>query len=716
MKRSIMALVIAIVLIIAGIGGFFGYEYTHQVKTNLKTMYLTTFTNPSSIQTFQLSVMEQDLRAIGLPVSIQLVSPTVIGSYLTPNGTPNFVGFGWFPDWPDPVGQQLIPITASFDGGAIGYNMAWLDNSTLNSLYPQIMFETNLTQQMKQVVEAYHIIYNLTPYIWFPNPDTYFFVQPYVNNFTYNPYDTYFYNMMSYNYSYNVNGIKAPTDGVLTDVAADGAISPPDFLDPSVGFDIEDGPLFTAVYQQLVELNGTNYLQVVPVIASNYSVGTGTHLYQNYTFNIRKNVTFSNGDPVNATTVWFSFYRTIVMAQGPSVANYADLLFNSTSYEYTAPYSIPWGFEHAMRYVYNTTGKPSWMQFPFPTNYSNTNASNVKFAAEFLANMLSHFDPWSNATQAALISYTNQAVSVPGYRPGEVSYKVDMNTIYPYRFFLSDIAEWWGNIADPIFIDSHGGVTADGTNEYIDASGMPGTGPYSISAIGASLSSITLVSNPHYWGRSYWANNDLPAVAQPAHIPTLILDYGIEHSGRVSGFLDNDYQISYVSIPYISSIAGASPYSSLPLSSFFKNFGANPGVIPWSMNTQLYPTNILDFRKAVVYALNYSEIEHPYYYNSQYLAQNYIGPISPQFASYYDNATAGLSPQQYNITKAEYYLNLAGQQGKFFVTLPNGTILGDKALAKKYTVLEISGLSQFSLFEDMILSAETKLSFMPFLG
>lgn len=171
-----------------------------------------------------------------------------------------------------------------------------------------------------------------------------------------------------------------------------------------------------------------------------------------------------------------------------------------------------------------------------------------------------------------------------------------------------------------------------------------------------------------------------------------------------------------MSIPYISSIAGVSPYSSLPLQSFFKNFGANPGVIPWSMNTQLYPTNILDFRKAVEYAINYTEIEHPYNYKGHYLAQNYIGPISPQFSSYYDNATAGLSPQQYNITKAEYYLNLAGQQGKFFVTLPNGTVLGDKALAKKYTVLVLSGLSEFSLFENMIFSAETKLYLSAILG
>ncbi|WP_297217932.1 ABC transporter substrate-binding protein, partial [Thermoplasma sp.] len=247
------------------------------------------------------------------------------------------------------------------------------------------------------------------------------------------------------------------------------------------------------------------------------------------------------------------------------------------------------------------------------------------------------------------------------------------------------------------------------TNEYIDSNGMPGTGPYMISAIGASLSSITLVSNPHYWGIPYWQNKDLPAVAQPAHISTLILDYGIEHSGRVSGFLDNDYQISYVSIPYIGSIAGASPYDSMPLNSFFKNFGANPGVIPWSMNTQVYPTNILDFRKAVEYAINYTEIEHPYYYMGQYLAQNYIGPISPQFSNYYDNATRGLAPQQYNLTKAEYYLNLAGEQGKFFVTLPNGTILGDKALAKKYTVLALSGLNEIILLQEMIYSAEAKI-------
>ena len=36
----------------------------------------------------------------------------------------------------------------------------------------------------------------------------------------------------------------------------------------------------------------------------------------NYTFVLRHGVTFSNGDPFNAYVMWYSVYRTLVMAAG----------------------------------------------------------------------------------------------------------------------------------------------------------------------------------------------------------------------------------------------------------------------------------------------------------------------------------------------------------------------------------------------------------------
>jgi ABC-type transport system substrate-binding protein len=53
----------------------------------------------------------------------------------------------------------------------------------------------------------------------------------------------------------------------------------PDALDPAIGFEDQDEPVFTSVFQELVDFNGTNYTQIVPVLASHWTEKND----QNYT-------------------------------------------------------------------------------------------------------------------------------------------------------------------------------------------------------------------------------------------------------------------------------------------------------------------------------------------------------------------------------------------------------------------------------------------------
>jgi len=650
LKRKIVVIALVIVVIVAGIGAYFAYRYS-QKKTNLPELSLTTLAPVNSLDEYQLTVLVNDFSAIGVPVGIKLVSAVISDGWLTPNGTPRMTDLGLGLDWPDPVSQELVPISDYTDGGIS--NLAWVNNSTLQSMYPQIEFQTNKTKQIDMVREAYNIIYNLTPYIWIPNPDTYFFVQPYVHNFVFNNYNEYFYNMMYY--SPGSDGLSPSNNSTLTDVSAADQLAAPDYMDPATGFYTQDGPLYTALYQELIELNGTSVTHVVPVLAKNYTIQN----YQNYTFTLRKDVTFNNSAPMNASDVWFSLYRTIVMGQGPGATNYGAFLFNDTQFADTL-IALPWGFESALRAAH--------VALPYPGNTSNLNYSNVNFSANYLANMLSNFSPWNNATQREIMDYPDQAVVVNYSDP----YTVQVKSLEPYRFFLEDLSQWWGAVTDPIFIDQHGGVSSMGSNSYTDQYGVPGTGPYEFQSIGSTFSTIVLKANPNYWAIG---KSGIPAVAQPAHIRTIVLDFTISHADRVEGFIHNDYQISFVSQRYIGSIANVKPYSSLPMSSYFSNYGAQPSLYYVSMNTQRYPTSILDFRLALAYSVNYSAIDQSYYYGSKYLANNYLGPISPNFGPYYN--PGGLSCITYNLKLAEHYINLAGIQGHFFVTLKNGTKLGD---------------------------------------
>ncbi|TRM73427.1 hypothetical protein DJ528_11740 [Sulfolobus sp. B5] len=100
-------------------------------------------------------------------------------------------------DWPDPVFQQLLPLTDAFFGGISG-NWAWVNLTILQNMYNTLPFITNQTQQLQLVAQAYKIIYNYAPYIWMPTPTLYYLVQPYVKGFVAQELAYYFYNMLYY--------------------------------------------------------------------------------------------------------------------------------------------------------------------------------------------------------------------------------------------------------------------------------------------------------------------------------------------------------------------------------------------------------------------------------------------------------------------------------------------------------------------------------------
>ena len=87
------------------------------------------------------------------------------------------------------------------------------------------------------------------------------------------------------------------------------------------------------VYQPLVTLNGsllyqTGDIQILPVLASSWTVSPdGT----TYTFNLRQNVTFSNGDPFNAYQVWGQMYGLYYLSGNSSSFLNAYNVFNFTN-------------------------------------------------------------------------------------------------------------------------------------------------------------------------------------------------------------------------------------------------------------------------------------------------------------------------------------------------------------------------------------------------
>ncbi len=443
---------------------------------------------------------------------------------------------------------------------------------------------------------------------------------------------------------------------VFTDTSQTAA---PEQLDPATGFFTTNGPLFQSLFQTLVEFNGSS-TSVVPVLASSYTIVND----QNYTFDLRTYANFSNGQQLNASSVWFSFYRGILMGQGPYSSDYPGILFNGTAYGITT-YSIPNGSIQALRSAGYSIPKAPTTGFGTAT-YNNSLNLTYKTAATDLADILSHFN--YNATEMKVMSYPGQALVVNS------NFNVSINTMVPYAYLLSDIAGWWGDIVEPSDVDAHGGVVPSSPNSYIDDHSVIGSGPYVISSIGKGFSTIVLKANPDYWVVDH--TNVVPSIAQPAHIKKVVIKYGLSHTDREEDFDKNISQISTVGPTSFKSMIDDYHISADRNTSLVKVY-PETGVFYISMNTQRSYTGNATFREALYDALNYTDEMEAYdnNYNHTPLAYLELGPLSPVYGTAYYNPNNYSLPAQ-NLAGAEHNLTLFLDKYSMYVKLPNGTKLG----------------------------------------
>ncbi len=437
---------------------------------------------------------------------------------------------------------------------------------------------------------------------------------------------------------------------VFTDVSQ---TSPTGSLDPATAFFTTDGPLFTALFQGLTEFNGSSSSQVVPVLAQSYTV----HNDQNYTFNLHTDAKFSNNQSLNASAVWFSFYRGLIMGGGPYVSDYSGILYNGTAYLKTT-IVLPWGIIGALKFA------------GYKGLSTDNMSDNYKTAAIDLDNILSNFN--YNTTEKKVMSYKDQALVVNS------NYNVSMNTLNKYSFLLQDVAGWWGDIVEPSYIDAHGGVQYNTQNSYINLNGAIGSGPYEISSVGKGFSTLTLKANPDYWvTNSMVSNNTVPSIAQPAHIKTIVIKYGLSHTDRVESFDRNESQISTVSPGSFKNIINGFYDKSEANGNLSRSY-PEIGTFYISMNMERSYTDNTHFREALYAALNYTEETSVYdnNYNGTPEAYAELGPLSPGYGKAFYNPNNHSLPAQ-NLKVAEGNIATAGSELHFYVKLPNGTKLGD---------------------------------------
>jgi len=356
------------------------------------------------------------------------------------------------------------------------------------------------------------------------------------------------------------------------------------------------------VYQPLTTLNGSllyqaGDIQVVPVLATGWSISPdGT----TYTFDLRQNVTFSNGDAFNAYQVWGQMY----------------------------------GF-------YYLSGNSS----SFLNAYNIFDVSNVTFGPATLALM----------AQSGLINPSSSLTTImmnsawPIYVTGPYQIVFRMKT--GFQWLPEVLASWAGLLFDTQYVLQNGGFgTPVAYNTAFNQHPMPGTGPYVVTTVSEG-SYVAFTQNPTYWGKSLTAAEiQANPYIDPGHVKNVIINAKSDDVARYTDLSSGQAQIAAIqqqNWPLILANPDKYGYLIMP--------DASMVFVGIAMNTQRFPTNITDFRLAIEHAVNITDISQRVFFGQ--LGQM-IGPEYPAEKDWYD--LGNLPQYSYNLTLAQWYLTQSG--------------------------------------------------------
>jgi ABC-type transport system substrate-binding protein len=396
-------------------------------------------------------------------------------------------------------------------------------------------------------------------------------------------------------------------------------------FDPQIDYETVGYEIIANVYETLIAYNGSSTSQFVPIVAKevpSLSNGLISPDGLNYTFYIRPNLTFANGDPLTVYDVYMSFVRALLFVQGsPGTADWIlaqDLLPGG-------------GF--------------------LPGLYTNGTAL------------------YQNITRA--ITYNNQTQSIT------------FHLLKPDPAFLYYIAFALGSgIVDYKWLAAHGAnitMTPSGLlyytrfgnemnyNNYIRYNAM-GSGPYMIQSY-LSGQSIVLIPNPNF--------KPIPGVPGYDKIPTLkvyiqwVKDYETALLMMESGQSDITTGLPTSDYPTVAALQAQGKqniYTFPTLSVFFYNFVWNVNI---SLMQKIYgsqyhmPYNYFAnplVRKAFAYAFNYTNYIDNIIGNKIYHANfgfHYTGIIPEGMPGYIPPDKLQNVPV-YNLTLAKKFMMESG--------------------------------------------------------
>ena len=380
----------------------------------------------------------------------------------------------------------------------------------------------------------------------------------------------------------------------------------PDYLDPDTTFSTPGWAAVQQVYQGLVNYNKTSYTDFSPVLAKNWTTSADQ---MHWNFTLRSGVTFSNGDPYNAYVQWFSFYRSMLMNQGPQFILSQNFWYPGLNY------------------------------YSDPTQIANEETNLSSFL-----NTTNFFQP--SASEIAVMEASNQSFQVINASMIELNLGFGYLGDVSYAYLLASISSPNSYAVDPAFVQAHGGVVPDLDNAYLNSHTL-GTGFYTLSNYNPNGGGgYTLTPSASYWGTAAakaepWNNNLQPAnttvqIILQGDIPTVVNDL---KTGVVASA-----SFTYTGPSTIDQVHG-NPCIKVQLLPTV--YGSTAGAWWVFMNQTVYPFSNLSVREAIVHAINYKQIITDAFggYGSQW-----VGPVPPGYPDYNPQ---NLPPYSYNLALAK---------------------------------------------------------------
>ncbi len=358
-----------------------------------------------------------------------------------------------------------------------------------------------------------------------------------------------------------------------------------------------------------------------------------------YTFNLRPNVHFSNGDPFNAYQVWAQMY----------------------------------GF------YYLSGNSSTWLE-----SYAFFDMSNVKFGPSTISTLTA--SGVVNPTQQVLTMMQDTSWPIYVTGPNQIVFHLQA----PFNWFPGCFVVFDGLMFDVQWVLQNGGFgTPTSFNGYFNQHPIPGSGPYVVTQV-AQQSYVKFAQDPNYWGRSLSAA-DISAqpIWDPGHAANVIVYYKPDNVARFTDLQNGAVQVASIQFSAWNLVKSDPQYS------YFKLPSWGGEVVLLGLNPNIYPTNITAIRQAIVHAINYTDLSIKAYQGS---LSPYVGPEYPAWKDFYN--LGNNQPYQFDLALAQQYMSQSGVDVKSLPRLTYKVQAGCESCVNAAQVIQ-ADLGQIGLNVDV---------------